>query len=147
MALPTTIRGTQVYLKVGDGASPEVFAQPCLINSERGIAFRSSTNDVVVPDCSNPDDPAWRQLVKDALSVGLTGAGVLDNVLLTIQAYTTWWKGDTGKNVQIWLGTVGYWEGSFKLTEFEITGERGNKAQVSITLESDGEISDFTSGA
>lgn len=146
MATPTTIRGTQLYLKIGNGASPEVFTHPCLVNAERGIAFRSTTNDIVVPDCTNPDDPAWRELVKDALSVGLTGSGVLDNVLATIQAYTTWWKSDDPKNVQIWLGTVGYWSGAFKLTEWGITGNRGAKAEVSITLESDGEVSDFTAG-
>ncbi|EJW12734.1 hypothetical protein A33M_1704 [Rhodovulum sp. PH10] len=144
MAKPTTIRGTQVYIKIGDGADPEVFAHPCLINSDRGVTFRSNTNDIVVPDCDSPDDPAWRELVKDALSVGLTGAGVLDNDATTLATYTEWWKADAGKSVQVWLGTLGYWSGSFKLTEWEVTGGRSDKAQVSITLESDGEISDFT---
>lgn len=144
---PTTLKGTQIYLKISDGGSPEVFAHPCLINADRGVTFRSNTNDIVVPDCDSPEDPAWRELVKDALSAGLTGSGVLDNVLATIQAYTAWWKSDTGKNVQVWLGTVGYWSGSFKLTEWQITGARNDKAQVQITLESDGEVSDFTAGA
>lgn len=146
MATPTTIRGTQLYVKIGDDASPEVFTHPCLINSERGVTFRSSTNDIVVPDCDNPDDPAFRELVKDALSMGVTGAGVLDNVLATIQAYTTWWKSDSAKAVQIWLGTIGYWQADMKLTEFEVTGERNNKAQVAITLESDGVVADFVAG-
>src|SRR5690606_30459482 len=110
MAKPTSVKGTQLFIKVGDGASPEVFTHPCLINAERGIAFRSTTGDIVGPGCNSPDDPAWRELVKDALSAGVTGAGILDNVLLTIRAYTTWWKGDTAKNVQVWLGTVGYWQ-------------------------------------
>ena len=144
MAQPTTLKGTALYIKIGNGATPEVFTHPCLINSDRGITFRSSTSDIVVPDCDAPDNPAWRELVKDALSVGLTGSGVLDNKAATIDAYTDWWKGDVGKNVQIWLGTVGYWSGTFKLTEFQINGTRNNKAQVSLTLESDGEISDFT---
>ena len=147
MAPPATLKGTQLYIKVGDGASPEVFSHPCLINAERGIVFRSNTSDIVVPDCANPDDPAWRELVKDALSVGITGAGILDNVLATIQAYTTWMKSDTSKNIQVWLGTLGYWSGAFKLTEWNITGERSNKITSTLTLESDGEVSDFTSGA
>lgn len=146
MGLPTTLKGTQLYIKIGDGASPETFTHPCLINAERGFVLRSTTNDIVVPDCTNPDDPAWRQLVKDALSAGVTGAGILDNVLLTIQSYTTWWKQDVAKNVQVWLGTVGYWEVALKLTEWEITGERGNKITSNLTLESDGEVSDFTAG-
>lgn len=146
MAQPTTIKGTQLYIKIGDGASPEVFTHPCLINSERGVTFRSNTSDIVVPDCENPEDPAFRELVKDALSMGVTGAGILDNLLTTIQTYTTWWKSDDAKNVQVWLGTVGYWQVAMKLTEFEVTGERNNKAQVAITLESDGVVADFVAG-
>lgn len=146
MAKPDTIKGTQLYIKISDGASPEVFTHPCLINSDRGVTFRSNTNDIVVPDCDNPDDPAWRELVKDALSAGVTGAGVLDNKLATIQSYTAWWKSDDAKNVQVWLGTLGYWQAPFKLTEWEVTGARNDKAQVSITLESDGEVADFVSG-
>lgn len=141
MTLPSTIKGTQLYIKVGDGASPEVFTHPCLINSERGVTFRSATNDIIVPDCATPDDPAFRQLVKDALSAGVTGAGVLDTT--SIATYDTWWRGDTAKNVQVWLGTVGYWEMPMKLTEWEVTGERNNKAQVSLTLESDGVVVAF----
>jgi predicted secreted protein len=144
MTQPTTLKGTQLFIKIGDGGDPESFAHHCLINADRGITFRSNTNDVVVPDCDNPDDPAWRELVKDALSVGVTGAGTLDNKLTTIQTYTTWVTSDDAKNLQVWLGTVGYWSGAFKLTEFAITGARGNKAQVSLTLESDGVVSDFT---
>lgn len=143
MALPTTLEGTQLYLKIGDGATSEAFAHPCLINSERGIAFRSSTNDIIVPDCSTPEDPAWRKLIKDALSVGLTGAGILDAVEATMTLYTAWWKGDATKNVQVWLGTIGYWQGAFKLTEWEVTGARNDLVQVSITLESDGIVADF----
>lgn len=146
MAQPATLKGTQLYIKIGDGASPEVFTHPCLINSDRGVVFRSNTNDVIVPDCEEPDDPAWRELVKDVLSAGVTGSGILDNVLATIQAYTTWWKSDTGKNVQIWLGTIGYWQASFKLTEWNPSGARGEKIVSTITLESDGVVSDFTAG-
>lgn len=145
MAVPTTIRGTQVYIKIGDDASPEVFTHPCLINSNRGVTMRSSTNDIIVPDCDNPEDPAFRELVKDALSLGVTGAGVLDNVLATIQSYTNWWKSDDSKQVQVWLGAVGYWQCAMKLTEWAVTGERNNKAQVTLTMESDGVVSDFTS--
>lgn len=146
MVTPTTLTGTQLYIKIGNGASPEVFAHPCLINAERGITFRSNSNDIIVPDCTNPDDPAWRQIVKDALSAGVTGAGILDNVLATIQSYTTWWKGDTAKNIQVWLGTIGYWEFPAKLTEWQITGERNNKIMTTLSIESDDIVSDFTAG-
>jgi predicted secreted protein len=146
MATPTTLRGTQLYIKIGDGASPETFTHPCTINAERGIVFRSTTNDIIVPDCTNPDDPAWRELVKDALSAGITGSGILDATLSVIQSWDTWFRGDDGKNVQVWLGNIGYWQGSFKLTEWNPQGDRNNKITTPITLESDGVVDPFTAG-
>lgn len=143
MATPTTLSGTQLLIKVGNAASPEVFTHPCLINAERGIQFSSSTQDVIVPDCTNPDDPAWREIEKDGLSATITGAGIMDNVLATIQTYDTWHRGQTTKNVQVWLGSIGKWVGAFKLTEIAFTGERGNKVLVSLTLESDGSVTAF----
>jgi predicted secreted protein len=143
MAVANVIFGTQLFIKIGDGASPEEFVHPCLINAARGIQFSSNNNSVVVPDCDNPEDPAWQKIVKDALSVGITGEGKLDVVEATLTAYTAWWKSTLPKNVQVWLSTTGYWEGAFHLTDWDVTGDRGDFATASITLASDGEISDF----
>jgi predicted secreted protein len=145
MAQPTTIAGTSLLIKVGDGASVETFAHPCLINADRGIQFSSSNNAIVVPDCADPTAPGWNQATKDGLNAVITGAGVLDNVLATIQAYDTWFRGDTSKNVRVYLGSVGFWGGAFKLTQWGITGARGGKAEVSLTLESEGTVSAFIS--
>ena len=49
-------------------------------------------------------------------------------------------------NARIYVGAVTdavngyYWAGAVHLSGFEVTGERGNKAQVSVTLVSDGEM-------
>lgn len=139
----TRLRGTQLYIKVGDGGGPETFAHPCLINTKRGIQFKSSSNKIIVPDCTNPDDPAWSEAIKDALSATVNGAGVLDNVLATIQFYDGWFRSNTPKNVQIWLGTVGKWAGAFDLNEFAITGDRGANAEITLTLESNGILAAF----
>lgn len=145
MAQPTTIAGTSLLIKIGDGASAEVFAHPCLINADRGIQFGSNANAVVVPDCADPEAPGWNQGTKDGLSATITGAGVLDNVLATIQAYDTWFRSDDTKNVRVYLGAVGFWQGAFKLTQWSITGARGGKAEVSLTLESEGSVNAFIS--
>lgn len=136
------LRGTQLYIKVDNGAG--VFAHPCLINTKRGIKFASSTNKSVVPDCDNPEDPAWTETIKDGLSASIDGAGVLDNKIETIQFYDAWFRGKDSKNVQVWLGTVGFFQGAFHLTGWEITGDRNDNAEATLSLESDGEIADFT---
>lgn len=143
MTAITPLRGTRLYIKVGDGASPEVFVHPCLINTKRGIKFASSTNKVIIPDCDNPDDPAWSEAIKDALSASIDGAGVLDNKEATITFYDAWFASPDSKNVQVWLGAGGHWSGAFHLTAWEITGDRNNNAEVSLTLESDGAIAPF----
>lgn len=140
MAQPTTLSGTQLYIKIGDGALPEVFAQPCLINTDRGITFTQNGNKVAVPDCDNPDDPAWNEFVAQSVEAAISGAGVMDNVETTVDAYTTWATTKMTKNVQVWLGTIGYWSGAFVLTSFGVTGARGDKIQCTLSLESSGVV-------
>lgn len=141
MAAIQKIRGTQLYIKVSNGADPEVFAHPCLINTKRGIQFTSSTNKIIVPDCDNPDDPAWSEAVKDSLGATISGAGTLD--VAAVEDYDEWFRSPESKNVQVWLAALGHWQGAFHLTSFEITGDRGGLAEVTITLESDGIIPAF----
>jgi hypothetical protein len=146
LAQLTSLRGTALYIKIGDGADPEVFTHPCLINTKRGIQFQSSSNKIITPDCDNPDDPAWTEAIKDSLSATINGAGTLDNKLATVTAYDTWFRSPDPKNVQVWLGTVGYWSGAFNLTNWEINGDRGALADATITLESSGALGAFTAG-
>lgn len=141
MVQAATIRGTALYIKIGDGASPEVFTHPCLINTQRGIQFQSSTNKIIQPDCDNPDDPAWTEAIKDSLGATINGAGTLDTA--SVEDFDTWFRSPDAKNVQVWLGTMGHWDGAFNLTNFEITGDRGGLAEVTLTLESSGIIAPF----
>jgi predicted secreted protein len=134
----STIRGTQLLIKVGDAASPEVFAHPCLINAKRGFKLAVSSNKIVVPDCDNPDDPAWQEVIKDVLSASIDGAGKLDTA--DVADYHAWLVSKDPKNIQIWLGTVGHWAGAFHLTSFEVSGDRGALAEVSLALESEGVV-------
>jgi predicted secreted protein len=134
-----SMRGTQLLVKVGDGASPsETFTHPCLINAKRGFKATVSSNKIVVPDCDNPDDPAWQEVIKDVLSAAIDGAGKLDRA--GVATFYAWLLGKDPKNVQIWLGTFGYWAGAFHCTNFEVTGDRGALAECSLALESDGAV-------
>lgn len=141
MAQADTVRGTALYIKIGDGASPEVFTHPCMINTKRGIQFQSSTNKIIVPDCDNPDDPAWTEAIKDSLSATINGAGTLD--FASVPMFDAWFRSPDKKNVQVWLGTKGYWSGAFDLTNWEASGDRGGLAEATITLESAGTVAAF----
>jgi hypothetical protein len=143
MALPATLDGPYLYIKVGDGATPtEAFAHPCLINEERGVSFTSQGNDVYTPDCSDPLLPAIREHIITAVQMAVTGAGKLDTAALS--AYLAWWKAGTSKNVQVWFGTLGYVQAAMKLTTFDHSGARGDKVAANVALESTGAIGDWT---
>lgn len=147
MAAVKHARGVKLLIKVGDGASPEEFATPCSINAERGITFTAGSNDQDIPDCANPDAIAWVVREKSNLSASITGSGVLDTS--DVETFFDWLKSEDPKNVKVIVdvpSTDGgvIFTGAFHLTEFSITGNRGEKMQASISLSSSGEI---TSGA
>lgn len=138
------VTGSKLLVQIGDGADPEVFTHDCLINTKRGIQFSSETNEFIQPDCDNPDDPAWKSVTKDGLQAKITGAGML--YTSSVEDWWNWYKGDIGKNVRFNLNVGapaggGYWAGSFKLTDFEVTSD-GNKDQstANVSLVSDGGV-------
>lgn len=136
------IPGTHVYIKISNGASPEVFTHPCLINAKRGIKFNSNTNKEITPDCDNPDDPAWEDCFIDGLSISVDGAGKLD--MAAVPAYDEWWRSGAAKNVQLWLGTRGYWLVAMMLPTWTVDGDRNASAAATISLMSSGAGSAWT---
>ena len=138
------VTGSKLLVKIGDGASPEVFTPDCLINTSRGIQFQTDTNEYIQPDCDNPDDPAWKSVTKDGLSATINGAGML--YTSSLKDWFTWYASDDAKNIQFAVNVLlaaggGCWQGAFKLTNFEITSD-GNKEQstCTVTLVSDGTV-------
>lgn len=139
----TASGGSQLLIMVGDGATPEVFANACTINAERGIDLTAETNDINVPDCDDPEAPAWVEREKRSWQGTISGQGVLNTP--DIQAYFTWLSATTSRNVRVRVNVLqvdggGHWSGKFHLTQFNVTGNRGDKVQASITLLSDGPI-------
>lgn len=143
MAEAITMRGNQILVKVSNGLDPEVFAHPCLINTSRGISFTTQNNQVIVPDCDNPSDPAWTRTIKESMTATVSGAGTLH--LPNLEDYFNWVKSSDPKNCQIVVGIAsqtlgGYFSGAFQLTEFELQGEGNSLAEATISLSSDGAV-------
>lgn len=139
MAQAETIRGAALLMKVGDGEDPETFAHPCSINSERGIVFAAETRNNNVPDCDNPEKVVWQGTEKASLGATCTGGGTLHKA--DDAMFFAWFKSEIPKNVIIIDGNRKY-EGAFHLTQYEKTGNLGEKVQVRISLASDGEVTD-----
>lgn len=138
MAQARTLRFSEQALLLGDGAVPEVFTAPCGFTT-LAMSVAIETNTTNVPDCADPDLPAW--LVSDEVSkqMSLTGDGVLD-----VDAQIVWreWLLDGGERNVRWLTdganseANGYFEAPGILTTFEQNGTRGERwsFNVGITL-------------
>lgn len=142
MAAVDVVNGEKILIQIGDGASPEVFAHPCLINTDRGIQFSSNVTSEAVPDCSDQSTPAWTYTEVDGLSATISGSGMLD--VASIESFYAWFEGGADKNVKVKVDKTGgrTFTGAFKLTEFGITGTRKSKATCTITLVSNGAVTD-----
>lgn len=143
MAAVNYTRGVKLVLKVSQGGSPETFVKLCLINAERGVTFNAQTNDATIPDCDSPDDIAFLAREKTSLSVDFTGGGMLDKS--NVKTLWDWWSSEDAKNCQIVLdddtaANVVTFEGLFHLTQFEMSGNRGEKVNATMTLASDGVV-------
>jgi|SRR5262245_36257866 len=149
MAKPTTASAAKLTVWVGNGATPtEVFAMPCGLTT-KGINFTGTANETQVPDCTDPDAPAWIERVIQSLSAGITGTGVL--ALEALDTWETFFFEAVAKNCQViidWADAPSpptpptrIYQGPFLLTTFNITGQLGNKIQVEVALQNDGEVS------
>lgn len=114
MAQPTTITFGDVVVGLGDGGSPEVFAEPCGLNS-KSFDCDAASSTIVVPDCIDPDAASWEIAGVTSKSWTLTGEGVMG-----VESYPTWvaaFNDSVPINVRVQLGTVGYWQGPAILTK------------------------------
>lgn len=141
MAAVAHSKGVTLVLKVGDGASPEVFTAKCSITAERGISFTSTLSDTPIPDCADPEALAVIARDKTDYSASVTGAGILD--LGEELEFFNWLKSPASKNCKVIVAGTGgtTFTGAFHLAEFSLTGNRGGKIECSISLSSDGLVS------
>lgn len=136
MAKATTFKYSQFLVLLGDAGSPEQFTDPCGLTS-RGFQRTANMNDTNIPNCDDPDAPSW--LGRDVISyqATLSGSGVV--AAESKNAWEDWWESGEAKNCRIELGATA-WEGAFRLAEFNITGERGQRVNMEVSLVSDGEV-------
>jgi hypothetical protein len=138
MAKPTTFTFGQFLIQVGDGADPEVFSQPCGF-TQKGFNQTANMQETSVPDCDDPDAPAYIERAVDTLSSEVTASGVLAGE--AFETYQEWFDSALSRNCRIYLKgqTGGYYAGKYVLSAFNATNQRGQKTNVDITLSSDGQ--------
>jgi hypothetical protein len=138
MAKPTTKLFGQFLILIESPDSPGVFLAPCGLTS-KGFNQTANVQETTVPDCDDPDAPAYVERAVDTLSGEISGSGVL-----AVEAWPTWqgWMASAAsRRVQIYpLGqSGGFYAGSFVLTNLNTPVQKGQKVNVEVTMQSDGE--------
>ncbi|MGU3495932.1 phage tail tube protein [Xanthobacteraceae bacterium A53D] len=140
MAQPSTFSGSTMLILVGNGATPtEVFSAPCGLNT-KGLNRSAETSDNVVPDCDDPAAPAWTEREVSSLSWEISGAGMLASESVTV--WDEWYTSGEAKNVRVEIhsgpNAGRTYSGKALLTQYNISGERGNKVAVDVTISGTG---------
>ena len=142
MAKPTTYVGSSVAL-VLEGTPAGTWTRPCGLTNHT-ITFSKNTQDITVPDCDNLEAAAW--IERGVESLDMQGSG---NGILAAESLDRWWavfNSTTSVNARLYVGAMDdavnghYWAGKIHITSLEIGGERGNKAQATVSFVSDGEM-------
>lgn len=140
MAKPTTFPFKDLLILIGDGATPtEVFEAPCGLTT-KSFELSANSNEVQVPDCDDPDAPAWIERVVATMTGTIAGNGVMAKESFPL--WRDWALQGVTKNsrVQIMGTAMGYYAGAFILSKFGISADLGDKVKVDITMDSDGQI-------
>lgn len=140
MAQPEYFKGNQILVKVSDGGDPETFAHPCMINTDRSFTLQAETQNQFIPDCDDPDAPAWRIVDKTGHSATVTGSGIIHKP--DMAAFDDWVLASEPINCEVEVGGSGgrKYTGQFHCTSLEWTGSGKETATCSITLEQTGPL-------
>ena len=144
MAQPTVLSFGKGLVYFGDGADPEVFGKICGFNSI-SLQIEKDTNDVTIPDCDDPDAPAWR--ATDVLSIAWSAE--FEGIMAKEAEPTLWAAVNSANATNIQIRLVGFGTGGatpdlvFSGAAHigaTISGERGNKYQISVAATGDGAL-------
>jgi len=137
MALAKVIKFGEQILLWGDGADPEEFTPLCGFTSLE-LTVNIETNSNNVPDCDDPELPAWLVSSEVSKQMQIGGSGVIDADAL--DRFNDWILEGGEKNFR-WLTNSatnteanGYWEAPGIMSAYGQTGERGQLWSQSTTI-------------
>jgi TP901-1 family phage major tail protein len=128
-------KGSALLIKIGDGASPEVFT------TVGGLRSTTITLNDEAVDVTNKDSSGVRTLLANAgvQSMSVSGSGVFTDST-SENSIKTAFGAASFKNYQLIVPALGTWQGAFMISSLEYAGEYNGEVTYSISLESSGSI-------
>lgn len=142
MAKPTTLKFGKFFVRLSDGATPApAFVAPCGF-TQKSFNRNKTLAEVNVPDCDEPDAASWMERDVQSMSASISGSGVLAKSSVPIWEAALLDTDSIECEVELEYpdGGSDIYTGRFHLESFEITGSIGERVNVSISMQSDGEI-------
>lgn len=144
MARPTTLSFGNFKIWIADADSPGAYLAPCGF-TQKALTIDATTSDTTVPDCDDPEAPAWTERGVTALSATVTGQGIM--AMESLEKWREWMLAAESRAVRVEFDASvpsggGYYSGSAILQSLGHSvalGSDGNKAQLAVNLVSDGE--------
>jgi hypothetical protein len=140
MAPPTTAKFGKFRVLLGNGASPEVFAAPCGFTS-KSLALTKNLTDVNLPDCDDPDAPAWVGRDVESLTASITGEGVMaaESAADWMDAFESTSSISVKVEIEFPLVTWTY-TGKMHISSMTLAAEQGGRVSNNVEMQSDGEL-------
>lgn len=140
MAQATTTRGGKVRVLLGDDATPIVYSAPCGFTS-KSVTFTKGLEEVMIPDCNDPDKVDWIGRDAMSLSIGVNGDGVLaaESVDTWLDAWHDVESVPAKIEIEFPAKTITY-TGRMHVETFSFEAPNSRRVTSSVAMQSDGEM-------
>ena len=132
MAYIVPVLGSQLLIKIGDGAQPEVFTHANAVNTTRGVTLSTEVEADDLVNLSNQAAPAGKFRRIKSNDCKVDGSGMMD-----AESTFEWmerWQSGVPFNAKITDGNF-LIEGKFVLTNFQLSADRTKPGENQLTLE------------
>ncbi len=129
-------KGKDLLIKLGDGASPEVFTAMAGLRTP-SLGFNAQTVDITNADSTN----MWRELLANAgaRSASVSGSGVFKDAASDAALRSAFFN-QSCPNYQVTIPSFGTVTGPFKLTALHYEGPYDGELKLSLSLASAGAL-------
>ncbi len=129
-------KGKDLLIKIGDGASPEVFTTVAGLRSTQ-LALNATNVDVTNADSTDQ----WRELLSGGgvKTASVSGSGVFKDAASDATLRTAFFNQATG-NFQLTIPSFGTVTGPFKIATLQYEGPYDGELKVSLSLASAGAL-------
>ena len=140
MAAPTTARFGKFRVLLGNGDSPLTYTAPCGFTS-KSLTLTKNLQDINLPDCDDPDAPAWVGRDVQSLSAAISGEGVLaaESVDEWLEAFEDTDSVPVRIEIEFPISTYVY-TGLMHVAEMVLGAEQGGRVTNNVSMQSDGEL-------